>query len=177
MDLCAVSISTRKLTTLRSFEQRTEAPGDPYDENFHDKDLFYSYGDSFYTAKFFYDKSDDGRVKTDILRLSRDGSQMGVAATLNTGLNTYRLLTFHNGYFYYKGAGIRAFSLDHPEDVKLLADSFGEELYFIGLSDEWVILHVRHPDRWPKNTRVGACPFGWHRSGGYLFRPEIHLPR
>ena len=177
MDLCAVSISTRKLTTLRSFEQRTEAPGDPYDENFHDKDLFYSYGDSFYTAKFFYDKSDDGRVKTDILRLSRDGSQMGVAATLNTGLNTYRLLTFHNGYFYYKGAGIRAFSLDHPEDVKLLADSFGEELYFIGLSDEWVFFMYDTRTDGQKIRRLARVRLDGTGREDISSVPEIHLPR
>lgn len=63
----------KKLTTLRSFEPSSDVPGTPYPENFHYKDLFFPDGDSLYTAKFFYDSSSPEGVKTDILRLSRDG--------------------------------------------------------------------------------------------------------
>ena len=102
---------------------------------------------------------------------------MGVAATLNTGLNTYRLLTFHNGYFYYKGAGIRAFSLDHPEDVKLLADSFGEELYFIGLSDEWVFFMYDTRTDGQKIRRLARVRLDGTGREDISSVPEIHLPR
>lgn len=97
--------------------------GPPYPENFHYKDLFFPDGDSLYTAKFFYDSSSPEGVKTDILRLSRDGKQLSIAATIDEGLNTYRSLAVHNGHVYYpKRQQIMAFPLDRPDAVRILAD-------------------------------------------------------
>lgn len=138
MDLCAFSIPAKKLTTLRSFEPSSDVPGTPYPENFHYKDLFFPDGDSLYTAKFFYDSSSPEGVKTDILRLSRDGKQLSIAATIDEGLNTYRSLAVHNGHVYYpKRQQIMAFPLDRPDAVRILADEPGQ-VSITGFSNEYL---------------------------------------
>lgn len=126
------------MTTLRSFEPSSDVPGTPYPENFHYKDLFFPDGDSLYTAKFFYDSSSPEGVKTDILRLSRDGKQLSIAATIDEGLNTYRSLAVHNGYVYYpKRQQIMAFPLDRPDAVRILADEPGQ-VSITGFSNEYL---------------------------------------